>query len=71
MIKGLINVMGLKPGDILLDPMMGSGTVLIEACLMGIKTIGFDASPFCKFMTQTKLDALLIPQKPLHTALKN
>jgi len=44
MIKGLINVMGLKPGDTILDPMMGSGTVLIEARLMGIKSVGIDAT---------------------------
>ncbi len=71
MIKGLINVMGLKPGDTILDPMMGSGTVLIEATLMGIKSVGIDASPFCRFMTQAKLNGLVIPQKPLHEALKN
>ena len=58
MIKGLMNVMGLKPGDTVLDPMTGSGTVLIEASLMGIKSIGIDVSPFCRFMTQTKLDAI-------------
>ncbi|MBN1829587.1 MAG: hypothetical protein JW884_10655 [Deltaproteobacteria bacterium] len=58
MIKGLMNVMGLKPGDTVLDPMMGSGTVLVEASLMGIRSIGLDASPFCRFMTQTKIDAL-------------
>src|SRR5712692_4833096 len=52
MIKALINVMGLKPGDTVLDPMMGSGTVLIEARLMGINSVGLDASPFCRFMTQ-------------------
>jgi len=71
MIKALINVMGLKPGDTIIDPMMGSGTVLVEACLMGIKSIGLDASPFCRFMTQTKLDALTIPQEPLRDALNN
>ena len=58
MIKGLMNVMGLKPGDTVLDPMMGSGTVAVEASLMGIHSLGFDASPFCRFMTQTKIDAL-------------
>ena len=58
MIKGLINIMGLKPGHTVLDPMMGSGTVLVEACLMGIRSIGVDISPFCRFMSQTKLDAL-------------
>lgn len=71
MIKGLINVMGLKPGDTVLDPMMGSGTVLIEARMMGIKSIGVDASPFCRFMTQTKLDAFRVPLPPVRIALKN
>ncbi|MBN1102484.1 MAG: hypothetical protein JXL84_03620 [Deltaproteobacteria bacterium] len=71
MIKGLINVMGLKPGMIVLDPMMGSGTVLVEAALMGIKSIGLDASPFCRFMTQTKVDALTLPLQRVRKALSN
>ncbi len=71
MIKGLINVMGLKSGDTILDPMMGSGTVLIEARLMGIKSVGIDASPFCRFMVQAKLDALSVNLAPVRLALKN
>ncbi len=71
MIKAIINIMGLKAGDTILDPMMGSGTVPIEASLMGINSIGIDASPFCRFMTQVKYDALKIPQKPLDDALNN
>ena len=71
MIKGLINVMGLKPGDIVLDPMMGSGTVLVESCLMGISSIGVDASPFCRFMAQTKIDALSMSLARAHKALTN
>jgi hypothetical protein len=70
MIKALINIMGLKPGDTILDPMMGSGTVPIEASLMGIKSISLDASPFCRFMTQVKYNALTLPEKPLDVALK-
>jgi len=69
MIKGIINVMGLKPGETILDPMMGSGTVLIEAALMGIKSIGIDSSPFCRFMAQVKLDALRLPLSPVRAAL--
>jgi hypothetical protein len=68
MIKGLLNTMGLRPGDTVLDPMMGSGTVLLEAKLMGIKSVGFDASPFCRFMTQAKLDGLTIPLNPINAA---
>lgn len=70
MIKALINVMGLKAGDVVLDPMMGSGTVPIEASLMSIRSVGIDASPFCRFMAQTKYDALSIPLEPLDRALE-
>jgi len=71
MIKGLINIMGLRPGDTVLDPMMGSGTVLVEACLMGIKSIGIDASPFCRFMSQTKIDTLSMPLDRARGAVEN
>ena len=60
MIKALINIMGIKPGETILDPMMGSGTVPVEASLMGINAIGIDASPFCRFMAQVKCDSLKI-----------
>lgn len=70
MIKGLMNVMGLKPGETVLDPMMGSGTVLLEARLMGIRSVGVDASPFCRFMTQAKLDGLTVALEPLRQAMR-
>jgi len=63
--------MGLKQGDILLDPMMGSGTTLLEASLMGIRSIGIDISPFCRFMTQVKLDGLAIPLEPVKNSIKD
>lgn len=69
MIKGLINMMGLKPGQKVLDPMMGSGTVPVEASLMGINSLGLDASAFCRFMAQTKIDALTMPLKRARGAL--
>lgn len=71
MIKGLINIMGLKPGDTVLDPMMGSGTVLIEATLMGINSVGFDASPFCEFMAKAKVDGLTLPMEHVRAALND
>jgi hypothetical protein len=60
MIRALINIMGVKPGELLLDPMMGSGTSLIESAIMGIPSYGVDISPFCAFMTQAKLDGLTL-----------
>jgi tRNA G10 N-methylase Trm11 len=71
MIKGLMNIMGLKRGHVVLDPMMGSGTVLVEACLMGIQSIGVDTSPFCRFMAQTKLDVLTMSLTRARAALSN
>lgn len=71
MVKALLNVMGLKPGDVVMDPMMGSGTTLIEATLMGINSIGLDTSPFCRFMTQAKMNGLSVPLDPIEWASKN
>ena len=71
MIKGIINVMGLKPGDSVLDPMAGSGTVPVEAVMMGMTAFGVDRSPFCRFMAQTKVDALTMPLERADGALAN
>jgi len=71
MIKALINVMGLKPGETIMDPMMGSGTVLIESRLMGINSVGVDTSPFCRIMTQAKIDGLSLSLSPVRLALDN
>lgn len=70
MIKGLLNAMGLKRGERVIDPMMGSGTVLIEAKLMGINSLGLDTSPFCRFMVQAKLDGLSLPLPPVQAACR-
>ena len=50
---------------------MGSGTALVEASLMGIKSIGIDASPFCRFMSQTKIDTLTMSLNRAKKALSN
>ena len=42
----MINLAGLQPGDTLLDPFCGSGTILQEAALLGAsKVIGIDNAP--------------------------
>lgn len=38
---------------------------------MGIRSIGVDASPFCRFMAQAKLDGFVVPLEPIRAALKN
>jgi len=44
-----------KPGDIVIDPFMGSGTTLIQALEMGIHSIGIEISPFNCLIAEVKL----------------
>lgn len=66
MVKAIINIMGLKPGDTLVDPMCGSGTACLEASLMGINAIGIDASPFCCLMGKAKYSGAKLPSGALN-----
>jgi len=52
LIKALINIIGIRKGETILDPMCGSGTANIEAALIGINSYAIDLSPFCQFMTK-------------------
>jgi hypothetical protein len=58
MIKAIINIMGLKPGETVLDPMAGCGTTSIEASIMGINSIAVELSPFACLMTRAKVNVL-------------
>ncbi|MBC8525971.1 MAG: hypothetical protein H8D22_03730 [Candidatus Cloacimonetes bacterium] len=60
LIKALINIMGIKKGETILDPMCGSGTTNIESSLMGINSYAIDLSHFCQFMTKVKYESLSI-----------
>jgi DNA modification methylase len=52
-IKGLTNLR-----DIILDPMMGSGTTLLEARLLGRKPIGFDIDPLATLISYSKVTSI-------------
>lgn len=42
----------LEPGSVVLDPMMGSGTVLKQALALGHRAMGFDLDPLAVLMTR-------------------
>ena len=42
------------PGDFVLDPMMGSGTTIVEALLEGRRGIGLDIDPLALRVSQAK-----------------
>jgi hypothetical protein len=58
MIKGIMNIIGVRPGDTVLDPMAGCGTTMIEASIIGIDSIGVELSPFACLMARAKLAGL-------------
>lgn len=47
-----------EPGEVVLDPMVGSGTTLIEALLLGRVGIGFDLDPLAILISRVKTTRL-------------
>jgi DNA modification methylase len=43
-----------EPGEIVLDPMCGSGTTLVEAALLGRNSLGADIDPLARLISQVK-----------------
>lgn len=43
-----------KPGERVLDPMVGSGTTLVEARLMGRHAVGYDIDPLARLVAEVK-----------------
>ncbi len=46
-----------KPGDLVVDPFAGSGTILLEAALLGRHVFASDISPYAKLLCTAKLKA--------------
>lgn len=47
-----------RPGDLVLDPMMGSGTTLVEALLADRRAVGLDIDPLALRLSAAKTTAL-------------
>jgi site-specific DNA-methyltransferase (cytosine-N4-specific) len=54
LVRSLINTAGLKPGNVVLDPMCGSGTTNVEARSLGMDTLGVDLNPLSVFISEAK-----------------
>ena len=44
-----------SPNEIVLDPMVGSGTTILEASLLGRRGVGFDIDPLALLISQVKV----------------
>jgi len=71
LIRALLNILEVKPGNVVLDPMAGSSTVAVEANLLGIDSISVDLSPFCALMGRVKTFALDLDVKVLESIIRN
>ncbi len=57
-----------KPGDIVLDPFCGTGTVLLESILSGRNALGADANPLARLIGKVK--TRILSSQSLVTKLK-
>ena len=51
-----------EPGDVVLDPMVGSGTTVVEAFLAGRRGIGFDIDPMALRLCKVKVTPLALEE---------
>jgi hypothetical protein len=55
LVEQAIQIEGVRPGEILLDPFSGSGTTAVTGALAGLQTHAFELNPFLRFLTSAKL----------------
>src|SRR5690606_6585511 len=60
LVRALLNAAEVEKGGLVLDPMCGSGTTIVEACSAGFSAIGADINPLSVFMAKTKTDMLAL-----------
>lgn len=60
LVRSLLNISGAGSGNIVLDPMCGSGTTLVEASLLGCTSYGLDMNPLSVLMSQAKTEILTV-----------
>jgi DNA modification methylase len=68
--KSLINVVGLRPGAVVLDPFCGSGTTLLEGYLNGLSSHGCDLNPLAAKIARCKLGVLELDPGLVSDAVK-
>ncbi len=69
-VKALLNIFGINPGQRVLDPFCGSGTTLVECAHAGVLGHGVDLNPFAVFLANAKLQALGTPAANLQADLR-
>ena len=70
-VRAVLNILNVQPGEKVLDPFCGSGTTLVECSHSGMIGYGIDLNPFAVYLTNAKLQALSTPARGLSKILEN
>ena len=68
LVRALINIAQLPEDALVLDPMCGSGTTLVETLLAGRRAYGLDMNPLSAFVSNVKCQALALKPDDLEEA---
>lgn len=71
LVRSLLNCAGVNDRSLVVDPMCGSGTTVVEAILRGCRSIGFDLNPLSVFIAKTKCALLLVSPDELGAAYED
>jgi hypothetical protein len=69
LVEQAIAIDGVRPGEVLLDPFSGSGTVPLSGALCGLQTRSFEINPFLRFLSAAKLRQ--VPSEIFRTSSRN
>lgn len=66
-VRGILNILGVKPDSKIVDPFCGSGTSLVECAHIGMRAVGYDINPLAVYIANAKLKALATSAEMLRT----
>ena len=69
LVRSLMNSVDLPSNGLVVDPMCGSGTTLVEAVLSGRRCFGLDRNPLSTFISGVKCEALTLEPSDLISSL--
>ena len=71
MARALLNIVMPKVDGLALDNFAGSGTLLVEATLMGIASVGVEINPLSALMSKVKCECLSLSCNKLSDVIRN